>query len=49
MIMFLFILTVATSGAIGYFLAYTKNERERRKEFEKRSKRNPKAGWYAYC
>lgn len=49
MIAILFILAVVTSGAVGYFLAYVKQEKERRKELEKMSKRNPKAGWYAYC
>ena len=47
MIMFLFIMAVVTSGAIGYFLAYLKNERELRKKAQK--KYNPKAGWYADC
>lgn len=45
--MFLFIMAVVTSGAIGYFLAYLKNERELRKKAQK--KYNPKSGWYAYC
>lgn len=47
MIMFLFIMAVVTSGAIGYFLAYIKNEKENKKSNNKI--RNPKSGWYAYC
>lgn len=43
----LFITAIATSGAIGYFLAYLKNERELGKKSQR--KYNPKAGWYAYC
>jgi len=46
MIMFLVVLGMVTSGAIGYFLAYIKNEKENKKS---NNKYNPKAGWYAYC
>lgn len=42
----LFIMAIVTSGAIGYFLAYLKNEKENKKS---NNKYNPKAGWYAYC
>ena len=43
----LFIMAVVTSGSIGYFFAYIKNEKENKKPNNKI--RNPKAGWYAYC
>lgn len=40
------IMAVATSGAIGYFLAYIKNEKELRRNPKKY---NPKSGWYIFC
>lgn len=46
-IIILVVLGMVISGAIGYFLAYLKNERELRKKAQK--KYNPKSGWYAYC
>jgi len=45
MIMFLFILAVVLSGAIGYFIAYVQNEKKSRKS---KKKYNGYNGWYAY-
>lgn len=45
MIMFLFILAVVLSGAIGYFIAYVQNEKKSKKS---KKKYNGYNGWYAY-
>lgn len=45
-ILFLFIISIITSGAIGFFIAYSKYEKEKEKL---NKKRNPKSGWYLYC
>ena len=46
-VIILVIFGMIASGAIGYFLAYIKNEKENRKSNKKI--RNPKSGWYLYC
>ena len=49
MIIFLFIMAVVTSGAIGFFLAYLKNEKESEELRRKSNVKSGKSGWYAYC
>lgn len=49
-ILFLFIISIITSGAIGFFIAYIKCEKEKEKEKEKlNKKRKLKSGRYLYC
>lgn len=45
MVMFLFIMAVVLSGAIGYFIAYVQNEKKSKKS---KKKYNGYNGWYAY-
>lgn len=45
MLAILFLISVITSGAIGFFLAYLKYEKKEKEKLNKK-RRNPKSGWY---
>jgi len=46
-IIILVVFGMIMSGAIGYFLAYLKNEKEELRR--KSNAKSGKSGWYAYC